>query len=61
MKTQKRHAERKLARGEQPTKTRYENIISVTGSAKPSKCSRTPIKKKKKKNHLSNPRISSHR
>lgn len=48
MKTQKRHAERKLARGEQPTKTRYENIISVTGSAKPSKCSRTPIKKKKK-------------
>lgn len=46
----KRHAERTPTRGEQPTKTRYENIISVTGSTKPSKCSRTPIKRR---SHLS--------
>ena len=42
----KKHAERTPTHGEQPIETEFANIISVTGSAKPSKCSRTPSKRK---------------
>lgn len=42
----KKHAERTQTHGEQPIETEFANIISVTGSAKPSKCSRTPSKRR---------------